>query len=137
MSFHPLTVLGTTSARMRRVLIACLLAALAIAAIDCAVHSHTAGHSHAETSALSRHATTSTEFTGKAPALPHSAVVCVQAARAVQQTALPNAPSDAAPAVAVVATLIMWPAATHRQRPRAPAIRTGRHTLTHVCRWRI
>lgn len=137
MSFHPLRFPGTTAGPARRVLVAFLLAVLAITSFGCAVHSQASGHSHAETSALSRHAATGTDFMGSAPVSPHSGEVCVTAARSGQQEAPPKTPSDAAPFVAAVAALSVRPAAARLRRPRLRAIRTGRTTLTHVCCWRI
>lgn len=138
MSFHPLKLLGTVSARMRSALATCILVALTIAAIGCIAHPRTAAHSHGETLALAHHGNLSAKFADSAPQAPGSAEICVPVGRAMtegQQTAPAQAPATAVPAV--VTAGVSLPALQYRRVLRRLAANAGRSTLISVCRWRI
>ncbi|TLQ42193.1 hypothetical protein [Streptomyces marianii] len=142
MSFHPLETLGATGARMRAVLIACVLAALAIVAITCADHSHAheEGHAHTATATLTPKTPAADALTDNRPALPHSAEVCLATApksRAGQETPSLRAAADAPALVTFVDPLGAAPPVAQRSRSGQHAVPSGRRTLADVCCWRI
>ncbi len=139
MSFHPLKSFSIAVAPMRSAFIGFLLTFLAIAAMGCADHAQTAGHSHGETPALSERVTAGPEFTGTAPALPDSPEPCVPAGHALGpglDAAAPQTSAAAIPLLTVLTGLITQVSVVQRPVAGRLAVRSGRFTLISICRWR-